>query len=490
MPPAWQTPTAVLAEFLAFEERERLFEQNALGVAYWQLIRHDVFRETLEALGMSAQAHLRLEQLPLTSWLGPQLRQLPTTLLRSQLFRASRADLLVATHPRWLPHQGRYMCPYSQPLLWGTSRSRLLLTGHYQGRYFSPDAGEPTRYIDLSLALAHAQFRARELLGGGLRARDARQLRELTRRLAAQLGAAPKPEAVLRRARTAVLAQLGLTPQLDHLLDQVQPRLVVNVVGYRLVHQLLTLRARARGIPVAELQHGTIGPGHAAYNFSPGRRPPSFPDYLLTFGDVFRTITPGLPLPAANVRAIGYGWLSLQQGAHPHAARSAGPRRVLFISQRDIGPELAQLAAAVAARLPKGQFELAYRLHPSEAQGWRERYPSLANSSVRVEEAGNRALYAAQAEADVQVGVYSTALMEGIAFGLDTVLVSLPGHEQLAFLVEQNLARRADDVVSLTNLLEAPRLPVAIQTDQLWAPEPARRFADFVEDALRAATPR
>jgi hypothetical protein len=484
MPPAWQNPTAALAAFLDFEEREHLFERTALGVAYWQLIRHDVFRETLEALGQSAQAHLRLEQLPLRTWLAPQLRQLPTTLARSQLWSLPRADLLVATHPRWLPHQGRYICPYSQPLLWGTSRSRLLLTGHYQGRYFSPDAGEPTRYVDLSLALSHGQFRLRELLGRGLHAHDERELNELARRLAAQLGAAPEPAAIRRRVRTAVLAQLGLMPLLSRMLDQVQPRLVVNVVGYRLVHQLLTLSARARGIPVAELQHGTIGAGHAAYNFSPGRRPATFPDYLLTFGDVFRTITPGLPLPAANVRAVGYGFLALQQGAHPGHARAQSPRKVLFISQRDIGAQLSQLAVDMKTRLPQGTLEIIYRLHPSEAQGWRERYPSLASSGIRVEEAAARGLYAAQADADVQVGVYSTALMEGIAFGLDTVLVRLPGHEQLAFLVEQNLARRADDAESLADMLEAPRLSAPHQGDQLWAPEPARRFADFVEEVI------
>lgn len=479
-------PSAALALFIELEEREHLFERTALGVAYWQLIRHDVFRDTLQALGQSAQAHLRLGQLPWRSWVVPQLRQLPVTLLRSQLWSFPRADLLVATHPRWLPHQGRYICPYSQPLLWGSSRSRLLLTGHFQGRYFQPDAGEPTRYVDLSLALAHGQFRLRELRGRGLRSREERELDELRRVLATQLGAAPEPAALRRRVRTAVLAQLGLMPLLARMLDQVQPRLVVNVVGYRLVHQLLTLSARARGIPVAELQHGTIGAAHAAYNFSPGRRPATFPDYLLTFGEVFRAITPGLPLPAANIRAIGYGYLALQQSAHPGHARVQSPRKVLFISQRDIGARLAQLAVEVQARLPQGAMELIYRLHPSEAQGWRERYPSLARSGIRVEEASARGLYAAQADADVQVGVYSTALMEGIAFGLDTVLLSLPGHEQLAFLVEQNLARLANDAESLANMLQAPRLSASQKSDELWAPDPARRFADFVEEVLSA----
>ena len=490
--PDWQNPTELLAAFIAFEEREQLFERKLLGVAYWQLIRHDVFRETMQALGLSGPAHVRLEELPLGSWLGPQLRQLRTTLARSQLWhpRAARADLLVATHPRWLPYHGRFICPYSQPLLWGSSRSRLLLTGHFQGRYFTPDAGEPTRYVDLSLALAHAEFRVRELLGRGLTAPEHRQLDDLTQRLAAQLGAAIEPSIVLRRARTAVLSQLGLMPQLRRLLDHVQPRLIVNVVGYRLVHQILTLCARERGIPVAELQHGTIGAAHAGYNFSPGRRPATFADYLLTFGEVFRSLTPGLPLPAANVKPVGYGWLALQQNAYPREphAHGASHRRVLFLSQRDIGPALSQLASQVqqSLRSAKGQLELVYRLHPSEGVGWRERYPQLARSGIRVEEASTRELYAAQANADVQVGVYSTALMEGIAFGLDTLIVDLPGHEQLAFLIERGLARlaRADDPSSLIDLLQAPRLPAPGQAEQLWASDPARRFADFVEEVI------
>ena len=82
--------------------------------------------------------------------------------------------------------------------------------------------------------------------------------------------------------------------------------------------------------------------------------------------------------------------------------------------------------------------------------------------------------------------MYSTALMEGIAFGLDTLIVDLPGHEQLAFLIERGLARlaRADDVQSLLDLLQAPRLPAPGQAEQLWASDPARRFADFVEEVI------
>jgi hypothetical protein len=483
MPPVTHSPAEVLAAFVAFEEQEHLFDRELLGVAYWQLIRHDVFRATLQALGLAERAHLRLEELPLSHWLGAQLSQLPKTLWRSQLAGLPRADLLVATHPRHQRYHDKYICPYSQPLLWGTERSRVLLTGHFQGRYFGDDAGEETRYVDLGLVISHALFRAREWAGRGLPPSAAVEIAGLTERMAAQLGAAPPKAEILRRVRTAVLASVGLKPWFERLLGRVQPRLIVNVVGYRLVHQLLTLGAREHGIPVAELQHGTIGASHPGYTFAPGRRPAAFPDHLLLFGDIWRELTPGLPLPAAQMPAIGYGWLELQRGSHPRRPGS-GKRRVLFISQRGIGRELAAIAMETAAQLPAAEFEIVFRLHPSEAPGWQANYATLTGAGVRVEEPAARGLYAAQAEADVQVGVYSTALLEGLAFGLDTCVVTLPGHEQLAFLYERSLAQRAASADELADILRAPPQPSERASEALWAPNPRERFKHFVEAML------
>jgi hypothetical protein len=487
MPDAQRNVSELLAAFIAFEEREQLFERTLCGVAYWQLIRHDVFRETLESSGLSERAHLRVEELPLLGWLGPQLRQLPRSLPRSLWTEHAPAELLVAAHPRYVPYQGRFICPYSQPLLWATPRSRLVLTGHFQGRYFAPDAGERTRYVDLGLLLAHAEFRLRELQGRGLSARDRAELAELVAGLGRALGAAPPPAAVLRRARTAVLVALGLTPRLSRLLDAVRPKLVVEVVGYRLVNQVLNQVARARGIAVAELQHGTLGAGHAGYNFAPGRRPSSFPDHLLLFGALWRQATPGLPLPAERTPAIGYAWLELQRAQYARRQRSAGAlRRVLFLSQRSVGRELSRVASALQRKLPAGTTEIVYRLHPSEGIGWQSAYPELAASGIRVERAEERPLYAAQSDADVQVGVYSTALIEGVAFGLSTLLVELPGYEQLALLTAGGLARSVADADALAEALESAS-PSTGADAALWAHDAATNFARFVEQQLGRA---
>jgi hypothetical protein len=157
----------------------------------------------------------------------------------------------------------------------------------------------------------------------------------------------------------------------------------------------------------------------------------------------------------------------------------------LFLSQRDTGQELARWAVEARQALPREDFEFVYRLHPSEAPSGTDAYAELERAGIRVETAQVRPLYAAQADADVQVGVYSTALVEGIAFGLATCIAALPGHSQLAFLYERGLALRADDAAHLAHVLSNAHEPNLAESGSLWAQQPAQRFAAFVEHTLR-----
>jgi hypothetical protein len=469
----------LLSAFIDYEERAHLFERSAMGVRYWQFIRHDVFQETLQALGLAERAHLRVTDLPLASWLPAQLRALPGTLRRSLWLQLPRAELLVANHPRHVLHEGRSICPYTQPLLDAGSHTRVVLEGQFQGRYAPALPGQPTLYLDLALIASHLQLRAAAVAGHGIAAHELAELEEIRSGLGQALGAAPPSAALARRQRTAVAACRGLSDRFAWLLDRVQPRLVLMVIGYRLLHQVLTVVARARGVRVAELQHGALGASHPAYNFAPGRRPESFPDQLLLFGSLWRAATPGMPLPAEATPAIGYAWLELQKQRFARQS-PARPLRLLFVSQRSIGSALAKIAVRVRELCPEDELHISYRLHPSEFTGWREAYPELARSNIDVEAADSRPLYAAQRDSDAQAGVYSTALLEGLAFGLPTYVITLPGHEQLSSIVDAGLAQRVSDADALVEALRAPAPPARQNQASLWAPGATDAFERFL----------
>lgn len=502
-----------LTAFIEYEERAQLFERSACGVRYWQAIRHDVFQETLQAAGLAERAHARVGELPIRNWLPAQLRALPSTLQRSVALAAPqlaprsfglaravldrtglgraasawldlpRAELLVANHPRHVLHDGHFICPYTQPLLDATHHTRAVLEGQFQGRYAAPLPPQPTAYVDLALLASHAEFRAASVRGRGLTSTELTELTGIRDGLARALGAAPPRTAVIRRARTAILAHRGLRPRYERLLDVVQPRLVINVIGYRLVHQVLTEVAHQRGLRVAELQHGSLGETHPAYNFAPGRRPDSFPDELLLFGELWRSATPGLPLPAAQTPAVGYAWLELQKTRWKRLSPSS-PKRVLFLSQGSIGPELARAAVELRERVPASDWHVTYRLHPSEQAGGRDPYPELARAGIEVQTAAAAPLYAVQRDSDAQVGVYSTALLEGLAFGLPTYVLALPGHEQLRAVTTAGAAQLVSDVAGLVDRLRQPPAAATAAIDALWTPNATANFLRFLERAL------
>jgi hypothetical protein len=248
---------------------------------------------------------------------------------------------------------------------------------------------------------------------------------------------------------------------------------------------VLTRIARARGIPVLELQHGMIGPTHLAYNVKPGRVPPAFPDHLLTFGDFYRDTTPRLPLPAERVHSVGFAWLERERELVRHERGENGHQRsVLFVSQGSIGRELSQVALALQEAKPS--LRVVYRLHPSEAPSWQRTYPELERSALRVELPAQRTLYASLADADVQVGVYSTSLVEGLAFGLPTFVVALPGHEELSALVDQGHATRVNDAYDLAARLdECVSRPSEAVLAKLWQPDAVSRFGAVLEGFFR-----
>jgi len=100
--------------------------------------------------------------------------------------------------------------------------------------------------------------------------------------------------------------------------------------------------------------------------------------------------------------------------------------------------------------------DIVYKLHPDEYSNWAERYPWLARSGVDVVGQGGRSLYELFATSTVQVGVSSTALYEGLAFGLDTYLVPMPTVEWLSPLVARAEAAVVDSAESLATCLGDP----------------------------------
>ena len=123
-----------------------------------------------------------------------------------------------------------------------------------------------------------------------------------------------------------------------------------------------------------------------------------------------------------------------------------------------------------------------YKLHPSEYADWKTRYPWLRESSVEVIDDPRRSIYELFAGTDAQVGVYSTALFEGLAFGLPTFIAKIPGWADMEILIQRNLATLVSNADELVNCLNGElHSPSQDNLDAIWQPNPKENFVKFIE---------
>ena len=472
--------------FLAFEARDEVWALEAHGHHYWHPIRYDVFGMVLQALGLMSDGRQGSGIGSVRDYVNVDPRRWLESARRASWRDVGPADLLVLNHPRQVRSGERWVCPYTDPLLAALPYRRWVLQDTHQGLHHHPVDTPGVKYFKAALNVRRLAVALRHGWRGSLLGRGERdRVRALIQELAQSFGIVVSARAVLNRIEWSLCTTMACQELFNRLLDRVRPRVVLEVVHYSYRCFPMTALARARNVPVVEIQHGTLGRTHLAYNLPRGRGREHFPDYLLTFSDFWRDTTPGLPLDASHAPAVGYAWLEdhLARARAGAPSRHAGPKVALFISQRSIGALLSRMAADLAHKVDPRAWRLRYKLHPGERDGWRERYPWLVDAPIEVVEDSTN-IYDEFSRAHAQIGVYSTAVFEGIAFGLPTLIAACPGYETLAPLVDAGVATLCEDAQDLAQALHEAKPPAAELRERIWRSGARANFAAFLANLL------
>ena len=197
----------------------------------------------------------------------------------------------------------------------------------------------------------------------------------------------------------------------------------------------LIAAAKAAKIPVLELQHGSPARGKLNYDYSSGITKTNFPDYFLSFGEYWsRSLS--LPLPSRKIINFGFPYLYQKLNDYSEVPKE---NCLLVISQSVHAASLVQFAIEVASL--NTDIEVIYKAHPAEFNGVEPKYfSSLRECGIEIASQDDD-LYFLFAKARWQVGVYSTALYEGLFFDTALSLLALPGYECMMPLVVSGSAR-------------------------------------------------
>ncbi len=445
-----------IKQFLNIEQKYNLYHLSADGVQYWTYARFSIWNY-----------HICSDQLKLgeshkkKKFSTREMMRLIVGLAYNSVFKRKvpqkNVDLLFLNHERKVKNGQYYECTYTERLSEYYSNS-VTLEKPYEFRHFKPSKTKHLMYADYIVVKSNLYYR----INKALRTKEYKRLYSLIENqmknpineMKTAYSWSENPHTIYKILVEKVMLYKASYKEYEKLVNTLNPKLIVEVVYYSFQNMLINEIARKKGIATVELQHGTIYPEHAAYQYAKSADIPQFPCHMFIFSEFWRKNIQA-PIGENQLIATGYPLFEEKINAYRHKPKDNKKNTILFISQGTIGMYLSKLAVELARLLPPDKYRIIYKLHPSEYQTWKECYPYLMYDGIEVIDNNKKSIYEYFAMSHIQLGVYSTALYEGLGFGLYTIILRVGHYDAMQALVDEGFAVYADSVKDVIKLLES-----------------------------------
>ncbi len=409
----------VYERFVGLETRIAAHRLTIGGVHVWSAARSEIFRKVLTATATTTDFH----NIDL-AYGGGRARLLKNLALRNP-FLAGRADTVIF---RWERRHGTEGDPISNAVASSLGGQERLIQIEARG---NPAEG-PGRYSIDAVAIL-AKLVARRL--------DLRPT-EAERKAMAAAEAAVRDEFGVDVALLGFLSAYAVRFEsrarvFTQLFRRLGTRRVFIVVAYSFPD--IIEGAHRAGAHVVELQHGLMFRSHTGYDFPDSQDVQYRPDEIWLFGDHWRTAARHDPRTKLTV----FGAPHIRARIAAAANRTGDRHGLIVLSQPAVTGQLSRFAIELAS-LP-GTPHILYRLHPNESPDAVREAARLSGLGpdrfeVSIGGGGTRTMEL-QAAHRYQLGVFSTAVVEGLALGCETMILGIPGWSALQSLVDDGLAK-------------------------------------------------
>lgn len=431
--------------FNEIEKKYNLLDKNIYGYNFWTYSRFRIawlFEQNRKHLG---NAHAG-KKTTFSNRLQNEVKRFKNILSRGKI-PDKCCDLLVLNHSRRVLVDDLYECIYTDEIVENYPNT-VVLEENYQGIHYQPTRTFQkkliyTDYVELK-SFWYCVFQQRFFPKKFSNIKD--QIRNEIKEPLEELNLICKTNVSVESIVTEMLYGYFMYQVERHyykkILDKLKPKAVLEVVSYSRRCMVVNELAKEMDIPTIELQHGTAGKEHGAYNYPEGSKVKQFPDYIFLFSKYWNNEGTRFPVPYENRKAVGYPYLEKMAEKYSfHRNTTRNKRNILFLSSGPIGDKLSKIAVELTKKLDMNTYHIIYKLHPGEYAVWREIYPELMNSSVEVIDNNCTNLYELYSLSDIQISGYnSTTVFEGLYFELETYILDYCVSKEIADLCERGIA--------------------------------------------------
>lgn len=262
----------------------------------------------------------------------------------------------------------------------------------------------------------------------------------------------------------------------DKLIRRINPKVIIEICHYNQTNFATTKIAHKYGINVIELQHGTIGRKHIAYNYP--IKDELTPDLLFAYGKAW---VKELNFPG-KIEIVGNPYL---EQSISNYIQNEKKKCVVFISQGPYAEEMVDLAVSLAndKDFIKSGYSIIYKLHPSECLSWKKLHPELRHDRINVIDNDAISLFDCFAKSIYQIGINSTAIYEGIAFGLNTLIIRHRDADELFDVIDREKITFVDNAKQIVDIIINQK-QTEITVNELWKENSNETLKNAIERVL------
>ncbi|MFZ3577515.1 hypothetical protein [Virgibacillus sp. DJP39] len=474
---------ALIEQFLEFEKKLKLFKHEGNNIKYWHLIRFGIYSEIeKQKIGLGI-GHDSLKGKSILSRIKIKFKQIPNILFNSPFFLKEK-EFLILNHQRRVMNENVYTCIYTDNILSSLNDSYLVLEDPLLDTHLKPIPKTNIKYTDYIHNFYLLKRVVKKLKGERLLAElEKIKIREMIKSINNEFSIKLNEEQWVKNVGNALLEYKTMYKHYDKIIKRINPKIIIEVVSYAPSKFVINEIAKRRNIPTVELQHGTMGKYHVAYNFAEKFNLDTFPDYVFLFGKFWQDNT-RLPISDSRIKVVGWPYFEQKLNENKEKRKIKKEKVILFISQGTIGNQLSKIALELSKKIDHNQNRIIYKLHPGEYLRWKEEYPWLLGSNIEIVDNNLHDMHYYFAQANVQVGVSSTALFEGIGYGLSTLVYKLPSHKYLEELYLSDLAYLVDDVDELLTYINLDYKNNFNNTNYFWEENSLENIKKALNDIL------
>lgn len=473
----------LIDHFVKMEKEHNLLARRYRDFSYWVYARYAVFSYLTKL-----EDGVETSSQEMTYGLAGGIRQMAKNSFGfyRRCRKMGQKDLLILNHERRVLEEGSYECIYTEKVE-EHYKSSVMLERPYYYHHLTPIHTERilySDYLDLkSLSYGFLQCRLHGKTYRNAKAFFEKELQEIVPVMQKWVKERVEIQKLAETITRLYLLYRSKKPAMEKVIDIIRPKMILEVVSYNLDCMIANEIAAKKGILTAELQHGVMS-GSVAYRYPEGAEVTQFPDKLFLFSDYWKTCT-AFPLASSDAVAVGYPYLDRKAAVYEEMAKRQGrtKKTVLFLSQWTIGEAFSKFAVAFA-RAAQGRFRIIYKLHPGEYAGWQKKYPWLLESGIEVIDSLEHNIYEYFAVSDVQVGVSSTAVFEGLVFGLETYVYNTVSAECLQPLCDSGYAVMVDSAEEMLACLTEPDTDKKKPSGDFWKRDAQKNLFGQIDKVL------